>query len=63
MKITIEHDFTKHTIEFTNIDISFGQILTDLSAVITFILGYDKKVLLNEIHDFLIEQGYEEDED
>ena len=62
MKITIENDFTKHTMEFTNIDVDFTQILTALSGVITYMMGYDKKVLLDEIHNFLLEQGYDDKE-
>lgn len=63
MKIIIENDFTKHTFEFTNKDVDFKQILTALAGVITYMLGYEKRILLNEISEFLDEQGFEQSAD
>ena len=62
MKIIIETEFERHTVEFTNIDISFEQVLKVIIGIMIGELGYQPDTILNEINGYLEEQGYFDEE-
>ena len=62
MKIIIETEFERHTVEFTNIDISFEQVLKTIIGIMIGELGYQPDTILNEINGYLEEQGYFDEE-